>query len=54
MSQFDEDMVSTRRFKESLNGLIQHIWGKDHLCGPNNDNSSRDLQGVVSMIQAVE
>ena len=42
-----------KRFKESLNGLIQHIWAKNHLCGPN-DNSTRDLQGVVSMIQAVE
>ena len=42
-----------KRFKESLYGLIQHIWAKDHLCGPN-DNSKCDLQGVVSMIQAVE
>ena len=42
-----------KRFKESLNGLIQHIWAKDHLCGPN-DNSTRDLQGAVSMIQVVE
>ena len=42
-----------KRFKESLNGLIQHIWAKDHLCGPN-DNSTHDLQGAVSMIQAVE
>ena len=42
-----------KKFKESLNGLIQHIWAKDHLCGPN-DNSTRDLQGVVSMIQDVE
>ena len=35
-----------KRFKESLNGLIQHIWAKD--------NSTHELQGVVSMIQAVE
>ena len=42
-----------KRFKESLNGLIQHIWAKNHLCGPN-DNSTCDLQGGVSMIQAVE
>ena len=42
-----------KRFKESLNELIQHIWAKNHLCGPN-DNSTRDLQGGVSMVQAVE
>ena len=42
-----------KRFKESLNGLIQHIWAKNHLCGPN-DNSICDPQGSVSMIQAME
>ena len=38
-----------KRFKESLNGLIQHIWAEKHLCGPN-DDSIRDPQEWVSMI----
>ena len=45
--------AQAKRFNESLNGLIQHIWAKNHLFGPN-DNSKCDPQGGVSMIQVVE
>ena len=42
-----------KRFKECLSGLIQHIWAKIHLCDPK-DDSIRDPQGWISMIQALE
>ncbi|GMN59289.1 hypothetical protein TIFTF001_028389 [Ficus carica] len=43
----------TRRFKETLNGLIQIIWTEVNLCRPKGD-VPRVPQGWISMIQALE
>ena len=42
-----------KRFKETLNGLIQHIWAEKHLCR-SKEESLRGPQDWITMIRALE
>ena len=42
-----------KRFKDNLNGLIQHIWVEENSCRPE-EGMSHGPQGRISMIQPKE
>ena len=42
-----------KRFKETLNGLIQNIWAKESLCRSKGD-ATHVPQGWMSIIQVVD
>ena len=45
--------VRPKRFKETLNGLIQHIWAEENSCRSKGDATCVP-QGWMSIVQALD